>query len=85
LQLIKSRGLLEHVGPFGGKYAGQLACGGRTCRRNSELFEVNQALAEGQMPGQLDQANQIATLAAAMAVGEILIGIDVERRLGFLV
>jgi hypothetical protein len=37
------------------------------------------------MPGQLDQANQIATLAAAMAVGEILIGIDVERRLGFLV
>jgi len=36
------------------------------------------------MPGDLDKENQIATLAAAMAVEEILIGIDVERRLGIL-
>jgi hypothetical protein len=37
------------------------------------------------MPGQLDKANQIATLTAAMAVEEIFIGIDIEGRLGFLV
>jgi hypothetical protein len=37
------------------------------------------------MPRPLDKANQIATLAAAMAVEEIFSGIHIEGRLGFLV
>jgi hypothetical protein len=85
LGLIKSCGLLEQVGPFGGKYGGRLAGRGRTGGRNTELFEVSQGLPEGQMAEQLDKANQIATLAAAMAVEEIFIAIDIEGRLGFLV
>src|SRR5258708_1153012 len=35
------------------------------------------------MAGQLDKANQIATLAAAVAVEEIFASIDVEQRLSF--
>ena len=37
------------------------------------------------MAGQLDKANQIAALAAAVAVEEILSGIDIERRPAFRV
>jgi len=37
------------------------------------------------MPGQLDKANQIVKLTAAIAVEEIFIGIDLEGRMGFLV
>jgi hypothetical protein len=35
------------------------------------------------MAGQLDKANQVAALAAAMAVEEIFAGVDIERRPGF--
>lgn len=49
------------------------------------LLEVSQALAEGQMAGQLDKANEIAALAAAVTVEEIFAGVDVERRPGFRV
>jgi hypothetical protein len=49
------------------------------------LLEVGEALAEGQTAGQLDKANQIAALAAAVAVEEIFAGVDIERRLGFRV
>ena len=47
------------------------------------LLEVGEALAERQMAGQLDKANQIATLAAAVAVEEIFARVDVERRPSF--
>jgi len=36
------------------------------------------------MTGQLDKANDIPTPAAAMTVEEIFVGIDIERRLSFL-
>ena len=49
------------------------------------LFEISETLAEGQMPGQLDKANQIAALAATVAVEEIFAGVDIERRPGFRV
>src|SRR5919109_1819041 len=35
------------------------------------------------MTGQLDKANQIATLAAALTVEEIFAGVDIKRRVGF--
>ena len=47
------------------------------------LLQVGEALAEGQVAGQLDKSNQVATPAAAVAVEEIFAGIDVERRPGF--
>jgi hypothetical protein len=49
------------------------------------LLEIGDALAEGQIPGQLDQADQVAATAATVAVEQILVGIDVERRAGFRV
>ena len=69
LLLIERGSLLEHSGRVDG--------------RSALLLEVGEALAERQMAGQLDKANQIATLAAAVAVEEIFASIDVERRLSF--
>src|SRR5919108_3450838 len=69
LRLIKSDGLLENGGRIGG--------------RSALLLEIGEALAEGQMTGQLDKANQIATLAAALTVEEIFAGVDIKRRVGF--
>jgi hypothetical protein len=43
-------------------------------------FEIGEALAEGQVLGYFDKANQIAALAAAMAIKEILADVDVEGR-----
>ena len=47
------------------------------------LLEVREALAEGQMAGQLDKAQEIAALAATVTVEEIFAGVDIERRAGF--
>jgi hypothetical protein len=47
------------------------------------LLEVGEALTEGQMAGQLDKANQIAALAATVAVEKIFVGVDIERRVSF--
>ena len=69
LLLIERGSLLEHSGRVDG--------------RSALLLEVGEALAERQMAGQLDKANQIATLATAVAVEEIFASIDVERRLSF--
>ena len=71
LLLIERRGLLQ----------GGFRVGGNS----TLLLEVSEALAEGQMVGQLDKAQEIATLAATVTVEEIFAGVDIERRLGFLV
>ena len=49
------------------------------------LLEISEALAKGQMAGQLDKAHEIATLAAAVTVEEIFVGVDIERRPSFFV
>ncbi len=67
LPLIESASLPQHSGRV---------------YRSALLFEVGEALAEGQVPGQLDKANQIAAQAATMAVKEIFAGVDIERRPG---
>src|SRR5438105_7064890 len=46
---------------------------------------ASEALAEGQLAGQLDKAQEIAALAATVAVEEIFAGVDIERRAGFRV
>jgi hypothetical protein len=43
-------------------------------------LEVSEALVKGQVLRQLDEANQVAALTAAVAVEEILAGIDIEGR-----
>ena len=70
LLLIEGRSLLPGVGGVG---------------RNVLLLEISQALRKGEMQGQLHKANQIAALSAAVAVEEILPGVDIERRPGFRV
>lgn len=72
LPLIKSSRLLQH----GCSRVG----GGRVA-----LLEVGEAFTEGEALEQLDEADQIAALPAAVAVEEILAGVDIERRAGFLV
>src|SRR5271167_3354457 len=69
LLLIENRGLLEH--------------GGRVGWKNALLLEVSNTLAKGQMTGQLDKANEIATLAATVTVEKIFASVDIERRPGF--
>ena len=69
LLLIENRGLLEH--------------GERVGWNSALLLEVSNTLAKGQMTGQLDKANEIATLAATVTVEEIFASVDIERRPGF--
>jgi len=71
LLLIERRGLLQDGVRVGGS--------------STLLLEVSEALAEGQMAGQLDKAQEIAALAATVTVEEIFAGVDIERGLGFLV
>ena len=47
------------------------------------LLEVSEALTKGQLAGQLDKAQKIAALAATVAVEEIFVGVDIERRASF--
>lgn len=70
LLLIESGGLLEHSSRVGW--------------RSTVLLEVREALAKGQMTGQLDKAKEIAALATTVTVEEIFAGVDIERRVGFL-
>src|ERR1700721_1068868 len=53
--------------------------------KNTLLLEIGQAFAEGQMTRQLDKANEIPALTAAMTVEKIFAGVDIERRPSFLV
>src|SRR5215469_2094631 len=71
LVLIESGGLLQNGGRVGG--------------RSTLLLEVSEALAKGQMAGQLNKAQKIATLTAAVTVEEILAGVDIKRGPGFRV
>jgi len=48
-------------------------------------LEVSKALVKGQVLRQLDEANQVAALTAAVAVEEILAGIDIKGRPSFRV
>jgi len=68
LLLIKSSGLLKH--------------GDRIGWRSAVLLKVSKALTEGQLAGQLDEAQEIAALTAAVTVEEIFAGVDIERRAG---
>jgi len=70
LLLIESGSLVEHSG-------------GRIVWRSGRLLQVGEALAEGQVSGQLDKSNQVAALSAAMAVEDIFAGVDIERRPSF--
>ncbi len=56
---------------------------GRVGGRSALLLKIGKALAKRQVLRQLDEANQIAALAAAVAVEEILAGVDIEGRPGF--
>ena len=47
------------------------------------LFQVNQSFRKREVQPKLDQTNEVAALAAAVAVEDILNGIDVERGLSF--
>src|SRR5215471_1425959 len=69
LVLIESGGLLQH--------------GGRVGVRSTELFEISKAFAKGQMAGQLNEAQKIAALTAAVTVEEIFAGVDIKRGSGF--
>ena len=70
LKSVEGGRLLQQLGNRSGRYF---------------LFEECDGLAERQMEEELDEANQIATLAAAVAVEQILGGIDVKRRTSLLV
>src|SRR3989442_6185488 len=50
-----------------------------------QLLQSCDALPEGEMQRKLDKANQVASAPAAVAVKQILAGVDVERRARFLV
>ena len=71
LLLIESGGLLQDGVRVGGS--------------STLLLEVSDALAEGQMAGQLDKAQEIAALAATVTVEEIFVSVDIERGPGFRV
>jgi len=49
------------------------------------LLEVSEALAKGQLAGQLDKAKEITALATTVAVEEIFADVNVERRTGLRV
>jgi hypothetical protein len=71
LPLVESGSLLHHVGGLS--------------RKGLLSFDVSDALAEGEVLGQFDKANQISALAAAVAVEQILAGVDIKRRASFRV
>src|SRR6516225_2819491 len=48
------------------------------------LFQVVDALAKGEMPGQFDKTDQVTTAAAAVAIEQVFLRVDVERGLSFL-
>jgi hypothetical protein len=64
---------------------GLLQQGGRFGSGSTLLLEISEALAKGQLQGQLDKAHEIATLAAAVTVEEIFVSVDIERGPGFRV
>ena len=70
LELIEGDRLLQQLGNGSGRQF---------------LFEMRHALAERQMEEELDKADQVAAAATAVAVEQILAGVDVEGRTSLLV
>src|SRR5215469_1236233 len=55
-------------------------------RRGREfLLEVGDAVAKGELQRQFDKANQVTAAPAAVAVEQVLVRVDVERGMSFLV
>src|SRR6267143_1277932 len=53
--------------------------------RGSELLaQLGDATAEGEMQTQLEETNQVTAAPTAMTVGQVLVGVDVEGGMGFL-
>ncbi len=48
------------------------------------LAQVGDAAAEGEMPTQLEETNQVTAAPTAMTVEQVLMGVDVEGGMGFL-
>src|SRR6516162_2301493 len=48
------------------------------------LFQVVDALAKGEMPRQFNKTDQVTAAAAAVAIEQVFLRVDVERGLGFL-
>ena len=67
LRPVKGSGSLEQLG-LGGD--------------NHVLLQVGDGFAEGEMLGKLHKANQVPAALTAVAVEQILTGIDIERRTG---
>jgi hypothetical protein len=65
LELVKGGCLLQQLGNGSGRQF---------------LLEKRHRLAERQVEEELDEANQVAAAAAAVAVEQVFAGIDVERR-----
>src|SRR5258708_1526870 len=67
-ELVKSGGAFQKVGIRSGRQF---------------LPQMRQALLERQMQRELDEANQVATPPAAMAIKDVLAGVDVEGGMRF--
>src|SRR5215831_9186631 len=70
MELVKGGCLLQQLGNRSGQQF---------------LFEKRHRLAERQIEEELDEADQVAAAAAAVAVEQVFAGIDVERRTRLLV
>ncbi len=64
----------------GGRF---LQHGGGVSWSSTVLIEVSETLGEGQLPGQLDKAQEIATLTTTVTVEEIFVSVDIEGRASF--
>jgi len=81
LQIVQSLGVAIELLLI--ERCGLLQDGVRVGGSSTLLLEVSEALAEGQLAGQLDKAQEIAALAATVTVEEIFAGVDIERGPGF--
>jgi hypothetical protein len=61
----------------------QLGNGPRARHRGQFLLQIRHTLAKGEMPEELDEADQVAALPAAVAEEQALAGIHVKGRARF--
>ena len=64
----------------GSRLRQQLSCGDGACHRCQFLPQMRDALTEWHVEKEFYKADQIATLAASMAVEQVSAGIDIEGR-----
>ena len=67
LRLVKAGGVVEQLG---------------VVSESEAVLQIGDGLLEGEALGKLHKANQVPAASTAVAVEEILAGIDVERRAG---